>query len=60
MAAAYSDRNVPESIAEQARRNAEEAERIREYCVSNSLTNEQWYIEWEDALNRVSVADPNK
>lgn len=23
-------------------------------------TNEQWFIEWQDELNKISVADPNK
>ena len=23
-------------------------------------TNEQWFIDWQDELNKISVADPNK
>lgn len=25
-----------------------------------ALTNEQWFIDWQDELNKISVADPNK
>ena len=32
---------------------------IRYYCKNHDMLNEQWYLDWEDQLNVISVADPN-
>ena len=31
-----------------------------EICEKENLTNEQWYINWEMELNKLSVKDHNK
>ena len=31
-----------------------------EICEKENLTNEQWYIDWEIELNKLSVKDHNK
>ena len=31
-----------------------------EICEKENLTNEQWYIDWEMELNKLSVKDHNK
>lgn len=33
---------------------------IRNYAKKNGFLNEQYYLDWEDELNRISVMDPTK
>lgn len=38
----------------------EECNAIVEFVLKDNLYNEQWFINWQDKLNRISVMDMDK
>lgn len=46
---------MEEKLKEMLELNAEHCKLLAEIVIANSMQNEQWYLDWQDELNKISI-----